>query len=83
MRIFVAHYEGRESSITSRDKHRASCMPHMPPHACPQALALAAKTVAGAASMVMQGSSAGTVELTHPGVLKDRVASPAGTTIAG
>jgi pyrroline-5-carboxylate reductase len=44
------------------------------------ALALAAKTMAGAAAMVLHS---GTGDLTHPGVLKDRVASPAGTTIAG
>lgn len=42
-------------------------------------LALAAQTVAGAAEMVLQDPEAG---LMHPGVLKDRVASPAGTTIA-
>ncbi|GAB4814926.1 hypothetical protein N2152v2_001972 [Parachlorella kessleri] len=44
------------------------------------ALALAAKTMAGAAAMVLE-SGAGS--LTHPGVLKDKVASPGGTTIAG
>ncbi|EFN52344.1 hypothetical protein CHLNCDRAFT_36918 [Chlorella variabilis] len=53
------------------------------------ALALAAKTVAGAAQMVFSddggGGSGGSSSLgmVHPGVLKDRVASPAGTTIAG
>ena len=41
------------------------------------ALSLAAKTVEGAAKMVRPDSKS----LNHPGILKDQVTSPAGTTI--
>ncbi|KAK9821768.1 hypothetical protein WJX81_006988 [Elliptochloris bilobata] len=46
-----------------------------------KALALAAQTVSGAARMVLE--AAGDNSLTHPAVLKDKVTSPAGTTIVG
>jgi pyrroline-5-carboxylate reductase len=45
-----------------------------------QALALAAQTMAGAAAMVLRGGEGG--KPAHPAVLKDRVASPGGVTIA-
>lgn len=45
------------------------------------ALRIAAQTMKGAAEMVLQGD--GTDPNMHPAVLKDRVASPAGTTIEG
>jgi pyrroline-5-carboxylate reductase len=47
------------------------------------ALALAAKTVAGAAQMIFQEDDSSISGMVHPGILKDKVASPAGTTIAG
>jgi len=47
------------------------------------AVALAAKTVAGAAQMVFQEDKASISGMVHPAILKDKVASPAGTTIAG
>lgn len=47
------------------------------------ALALAARTVAGAAKMVLSDDETSISGLVHPGILKDKVASPAGTTIAG
>ena len=47
-----------------------------------KALALAAKTLAGAAAMVLNQQPDGELDLVHPGVLRDRVASPGGTTIA-
>lgn len=46
-----------------------------------KAMALAAQTVAGAARMIFESSEDGSI--THPAVLKDKVASPAGTTING
>eukprot|EP00884_Botryococcus_braunii_P019162 jgi/Botrbrau1/592/Bobra.0010s0057.2 len=45
------------------------------------ALALAAQTLIGSARMVLETGAEG--ELMHPAALKDKVASPAGTTIAG
>jgi len=47
------------------------------------ALALAAKTVAGAAQMIFQGDEHSISGMAHPGVLKDKVTSPGGTTITG
>jgi len=47
------------------------------------ALALAAQTVAGAAQMVLQEGETSTPGIIHPAILKDKVASPAGTTITG
>lgn len=47
------------------------------------ALALAAQTVAGAAQMIFQEDDTSVSGMVHPGILKDKVASPAGTTIAG
>eukprot|EP00236_Picocystis_salinarum_P005734 CAMPEP_0113930522 /NCGR_PEP_ID=MMETSP1159-20121227/5991_1 /TAXON_ID=88271 /ORGANISM="Picocystis salinarum" /LENGTH=321 /DNA_ID=CAMNT_0000931303 /DNA_START=54 /DNA_END=1020 /DNA_ORIENTATION=- /assembly_acc=CAM_ASM_000767 len=49
----------------------------------PRALSLriAAQTMKGAAEMVLQEN--GAEPLTHPAILKDKVASPAGTTIEG
>jgi pyrroline-5-carboxylate reductase len=49
------------------------------------ALALAAQTALGAAKMVLESGDGGGkgLSLMHPAVLKDRVCSPAGTTIAG
>lgn len=49
----------------------------------PRALAIriAAQTMKGAAEMVLQEN--GSEPITHPAILKDRVASPAGTTIEG
>lgn len=44
------------------------------------ALRLSAQTMLGAAQMVLNGEEE---ELMHPGMLKDAVASPGGTTIAG
>ncbi|KAK9848849.1 hypothetical protein WJX84_005716 [Apatococcus fuscideae] len=46
-----------------------------------KALFLAAQTVVGAARMVLEGGGNGGIA--HPALLKDHVASPAGTTIAG
>lgn len=49
-----------------------------------QALLLAAQTMKGAAEMVLSGADddgSGDVPLSHPGMLKDQVTSPGGTTI--
>lgn len=46
-----------------------------------QALLLAAQTMKGAAEMVLSGDGGGGGALSHPGVLKDQVTSPGGTTI--
>jgi pyrroline-5-carboxylate reductase len=46
-------------------------------------LALAAQTALGAAKMILCAAGDEGTTLTHPAVLKDRVCSPAGTTIAG
>lgn len=50
-----------------------------------QALLLAAQTMKGAAEMVLSGGDAGggggDAALSHPGMLKDQVTSPGGTTI--
>lgn len=47
-----------------------------------QALLLAAQTMKGAAEMVLNAGSDTPGDLQHPGVLKDQVTSPGGTTIA-
>ena len=60
-------------------------LPPCPPHTLPPTalLLLSLRSTLCAPQMVFSEDESSVLGMVHPGVLKDRVASPAGTTIAG